>query len=575
MKNRIGTLLAALASIVVTGNAAAQFTNTPVTGLPGVDSSTVAWGDYNNDGRLDFLITGTTNSSTTNAAICQLWSNTGSGFTNAPISRLQGVIAGNTAWSDWNNDGRLDFIVTGTTNGDVSGAICQLWRNTTNSFTNVTSIVAPGLPQVYQSSATWGDFNNDGKADILLMGSSSTGRLAQIWLNTGTIFTNATSTLAPGLVGVGVGSVSVADYDGDGYSDFLLLGEQDNNTRTTQLWKNTGAGFVDVTETVLSGLTNVSFGSTAWGDYDNDGKMDLFVMGSASGQIAQLWRNTGTVFTNVPIAGLNGFRYGTVKWADFDNDGNLDFAIDGITNSPANSSAEIWRNTGTGFTNMNVNLPRIYSSSFNTLGWGDYDNDGRIDLLLAGSSSTGAVAQVWKNYTPTTNTPPPAPASLSASVANGITILSWSAPNDTQSGTHVSYNVRIGSASGKSDIVNPLANITNGFRRLPALGNAQLATNLPLTLPAGVYYWSVQAVDGGLRGGAFATESSFTVAPTLSIAPSGSNVILSWESSAVGWVLQESTNLLSGIWSNSPSGGTNPINLSASSGNKFFRLFKP
>src|SRR5919205_451278 len=88
----------------------------------------------------------------------------------------------------------------------------------TATFTDVTTLV-PGLPQVYNSSVAWGDFDNDGRLDFL--------------------FTGATS-----------------------------------SNRVSRLYRNTGAGFVDASALVQGGLPQVSDSSVAWGDFDNDGRLD-------------------------------------------------------------------------------------------------------------------------------------------------------------------------------------------------------------------------------------------------------------------------------------------------------------
>lgn len=67
-----------------------QFVQTPVPGLPGIPSGSLAWGDYDRDGRLDFLFTGTSDASST-GAICQVWRNTGAGFVNVAVRHANGI----------------------------------------------------------------------------------------------------------------------------------------------------------------------------------------------------------------------------------------------------------------------------------------------------------------------------------------------------------------------------------------------------------------------------------------------------------------------------------------------------
>ena len=258
---------------------------------------------------------------------------------------LPGVDYGSVAWGDYDNDGRLDFLLTGYTNG-YGDFISQLWRNTGSGFTNVTATVAPGLPGVGGSSVAWGDYDNDGRLDFLLLitGSSHSGYISQLWRNTGSGFTNVTATVAPGSAGVVSGSVAWGDYDNDGRLDFLLTGgiprrsDLDDDTPLSgisQLWRNTGSGFVNVTDTVAPGLPGVHWSSVAWGDYDNDGRLDFLLTGWNRDMyrgVSQLWRNTGSGFSNVTASvapGLPGVYFGSVAWGDYDNDGRLDFLLTG------------------------------------------------------------------------------------------------------------------------------------------------------------------------------------------------------------------------------------------------------
>src|SRR6185503_16796029 len=79
-----------------------------------------------------------------------------------------------------------------------------------------------------------------------------------------------------------------------------------------------GPVFTDVTATVAPNLPATTHPSVAWADYDNDGRLDFLLHG--------LWRNTGSVFSNVTAAaGLPGG--GNAAWADYDNDGRVDVML--------------------------------------------------------------------------------------------------------------------------------------------------------------------------------------------------------------------------------------------------------
>lgn len=229
-----------------------------------------------------------------------------------------------------------------------------------------------------------------------------------------------------------------------------------------------------------------------------------------------------------------------MAWADFDNDGRMDFLLTGAT-SPSTRVSQLWRNTGNGFTNISIGVPALIEGS---VACADYDNDGRVDFLLTGHDGPTLVSQLWRNLFPLANTPPPSPSGLTTSVSNGLATLRWTASADTESGTNLTYNLRVGAVPGGGDILAPHADTADGFRRLPAFGNAQLGTEAQLDLAPGIYYWSVQAVDTAFAGGPFAPEGSFTVpGPRLSIAQSGADALLSWPAHAGDLALYAATTL--------------------------------
>src|SRR6185369_7154317 len=99
-------------------------------------------------------------------------------------------------------------------------------------------------------------------------------------------------------------------------------------------------------------------------------------------------------FTNIN-ASLRPVSPASVAWGDYDNDGRLDILVSGDAGTFTGGwLTEVWRNTGSGFVNINAGLPAVGGSAV----WGDYDNDGRLDILLVGRDSNSQVfGQVWRN----------------------------------------------------------------------------------------------------------------------------------------------------------------------------------
>src|SRR5438874_1514130 len=141
----------------------------------------------------------------------------------------------------------------------------------------------------------------------------------------------------------------------------------------------------------------------AWGDYDNDGNLDVMTLGhnqANTGSISQLWHSNGDgTFTDVTTqAGLNphnGDAHGVV-WGDFDSDGKLDLHISKGSTKIHNSNNfnELWHNHGNGtFTEVTTAAGIVVSGDAQAGAWGDYDNDGDPDLYVTFGVNTGSPVQ--------------------------------------------------------------------------------------------------------------------------------------------------------------------------------------
>jgi len=478
---------------VIVNFTTAPFTDFPAA-LPGLIYPALAWGDYDRDGDLDLALSGYTGP----GSVTQIRRNDGGGVFTDINAGLPGVSEGALAWGDYDNDGDLDLVFTGT---DGAARIARLLRNDGGVFRDT----AAGLTGIDEGALAWGDYDHDGDLDLVMSGDSAIGPLTRLRRNDGGgVFTN----VAAGLPDLRDSALAWADYDQDGDLDLILCGDSGSGF-VTQLRRNDGSGVFTAVATPLPGVFD---GALAWGDYDSDGDPDLALAGNTgSGRIAQIRRNDAGVFTDI-AAGLPGFEWGTFAWADYDSDGDLDLVFAGFDGT--GSVTQLRRNLGGVFTHINSGLPVMERGAF---AWGDVDHDGNPDLALAGIVPNGTfITQLKRNGLPSVNLPPSAPSLTAASVSGATTTFSWASATDARTpNAGLTYNLRVGTAPGSGNILSAQSLSANGYRLLPGPGNTQSGlTHRLLHLPGGIYYWGVQAVDSGWLGGPFA-ENVLAVGSTL------------------------------------------------------------
>jgi hypothetical protein len=471
-------------------------------------ASSAAWGDYDRDGDLDLLMLGTPDP----GAATKLYRNDGADQFTEINTNFPGLAGGSLAWGDFNNDGCLDILISGHDGFESRTYLFQ--NNGDDTFSDMNA----GLIGLSAGSVAWGDYDNDGDADILLSGFEYLdGNLkpllhSKIYRNDGPIsdnswnFTDIEAELAARYRGFALW----LDYDNDSDLDILLGGADTSDTPLTQLYRNDGEALFSAETTALPGVMD---GSAASGDFDNDGDADIFLCGidSAGLTVSVIFRNTGEGNFEDINAGIIGLSESSAARGDSDNDGDPDLLLTGKDPSGLYRSL-LYRNDGGGmFSEMSSGLTNVAAG---TAVWGDYDNDEDLDIFLSGASSdTTLVSTMYRNHSLYSNTPPTAPNGLSTAVNESSVTLSWLPAADAETpSAGLSYNLRVGTMPGGIDMVSPLAEISTGQRLIPAIGNAQQDTVWTIrSLPDGTYYWSLQAIDGAFGGSEFAAEGSFVI----------------------------------------------------------------
>jgi hypothetical protein len=365
--------------------------------LAGINRLNAAGGaildDLDGDGRLDFLVTSM--DPTVNLAFFR---NNGDGTfeDRTEAAGLLGQLGGlNGVQADFDNDGHLDLYI-------IRGAWLprpirpSLLRNRGDgTFEDVTGRM--GLDRATNANtATWADYDNDGRLDLFVGGETHPNRL---YRNLGDRFEEvaASAGVAEGAEPWCKGSTWI-DFDDDDDPDLFL----NHMTGDGTLYRNDGDGtFTDVS--AASGITGPRVGFSCWTwDFDNDGRLDLWatsydrttadVIRGLEGErternAGKLWRNRGdgTFEDRTAEAGLDGV-YGTMgsNFGDLDGDGWLDVYLG--TGDPELTSLypnRLFRNLdGRRFAEVTAAARVGHLQKGHGVAFGDYDRDGDLDLFV-------------------------------------------------------------------------------------------------------------------------------------------------------------------------------------------------
>ncbi len=329
-----------------------------------------AWVDYDNDNDMDLFAAN--NNNTNNA----LYSNNGDGTFTKLTSGIVVTDGGSTSqgsWGDFNNDGNIDLFITNKEN--VISQDNSLYINNGNgNFTKITSgsIVND---QGYSFGSAWADINNDGYLDMFVVNQIATENNF-LYLNNGDeSFTKVTT---GDIVNVPATSYSCAfgDYDNDNNIDLFIA----NRDETNFLYHNNGDGtFTRIVDGDIVNDLEYSIGAN-WVDYDNDMDLDLYVSnGNAENNSLYVNNNDGTFTKDTLIEIANDGTHSLCSnWADIDNDGDLDLYITTLNNNL------LYANNGDKtFTQVTANTITADNLSSRGCAWADYDNDGDMDLFVA------------------------------------------------------------------------------------------------------------------------------------------------------------------------------------------------
>ena len=405
--------------------------------LPETMGPGVAFIDYDNDGWQDiFLVNGTDwPGHSSKHTTPKLYRNNHDG-TFTDVTHKAGldveVFGMGVAVGDYDNDGYDDLFVT------AMGQSHLFHNNGNGTFTDVTQKAGLMGPKEFSTSAAWVDYNRDGNLDLVvanyvqwsidgdlyctLDGKSKSyctpesykGTSVRLWHNRGDgTFEDATKKAGLGDPTSKTLGIAVLDYDNDGWPDLLLS----NDTQPNKLYRNNGNGTFTEKAVVAGvafsedGVARAGMGVDA-ADYDRSGAPSLLIT-NFSNQMISLYHNEGKgLFVDEAPRSAVGrttlltlgfgcffFDYDLDGWPDiFIANGHIDSDIQRVQpNVKYAMPPHVFRNLGKGnFQEVTKTLgtpfdtPRVGRGA----AYGDFNNDGRLDLLL---STNGGPAYLFAN----------------------------------------------------------------------------------------------------------------------------------------------------------------------------------
>ena len=343
----------------------------------------ITWVDVDGDNDLDVSISGITGTFPNFVNTTAIFLNDGGGSFSNPgllVSSQQDPFG--QGWADYDNDGDLDVYFGATWN---NGGINELWRNEGGTgFTQITSSGAtPNAAQPYEGTVSWGDYDNDGFADLILaLWNNLPNRL---YHNNGDGTFTQVSFVDPVADPAWTSGCYWVDYDNDRDLDLYVINYQigPSNPGANDLFRNDGGGVFTKIFTAGEVVTDAQNSRSAnWVDMNNDGFLDVFV-GNQFSQDKIYFNNGNGTFTTQAL-GDPGYTTWSSNWGDIDNDGDPDLFTMGFWGY----ESKCWRNDGNGnFTDITASLSNIYplqtsGSSSQSVILADYDRDGWLDLHI-------------------------------------------------------------------------------------------------------------------------------------------------------------------------------------------------
>lgn len=418
--------------------------------------------DSDNDGDVDF---------TTNI----VYKNNGGIFSEMYNTNGDGTHSSEIKFIDFDNDGLMDIVTSGI-NYQQAYRHFRFKNNGTSLSTDLnTEGKIFGNVEVF-------DWNHDGRQDYALSGMSYNGISwnydLDLYKNNGSTFDAAFNLLG----GTSNGSFKIVDINNDNLLDVIISGLNGNSQKILKTYLNGPSGL-----TLKQDLTPVS-GKIAVADFNGDGFQDFIMTGAGAGGIAYLayYKNDSTGNFTENIIANEALEDASIDAGDYNNDGYYDFAIIG-NDEDYNGFAKVFLyKPSTGNFEVAPNTGLYDLGSGGSILSFDYDNDMDLDIVMSGfdwaDSDYPSLTKLFKNNVTAVNQKPLPPTTVTATRTNNRLNLSWSGASDDKTPLGaLRYEITVGSTAGAKDIAKYTVNTPSWFIE---------RNNLPATV-----FVSVKSID--------------------------------------------------------------------------------
>lgn len=333
--------------------------------------------DFNNDGKLDIAIA-TISTLFGAPATVEVFLGNGDGTFQAPISTTFSLDMYALVVGDFNGDGNVDLAVASPLPNQSGGSTDYLLYTLLGAgdghFTLTGNGSVPGLPLVT------GDFNADGDLDVVTTATNYEGTSYYPAVSLGTGVGPFSGSLRMGNT-YAWGLPSVGDFNHDGKLDLAIPGHGPWGGSELYVFLGNGNGSFDspITYPQPGSGGGWSEGSSVAADINDDGYLDI-----VTNDLGVFLGNGDGTFTHergVSIGGAN------LQLADFNNDNKLDAVVMGNLGYPSEQQiVSVMLGNGDGTFQSSVNWAALNSSTYAAVG--DFNGDGKLDLLLASNYVT-------------------------------------------------------------------------------------------------------------------------------------------------------------------------------------------